>query len=253
MEAPVLIRPPALKRPQRLTDIQYPESDGKPVGETDFHIAALFHLWQALRQYYRNDADVYVAANMLFYYEEGNISAFKVPDVFVVKGIAKRDRRVYKLWQEQKAPSVVFEITSRGTRRDDIGEKRTFYERLGVQEYYLFDPLGEYLSPRLRGYVLEGLRFRSVEAASDGSLPSRELNLILRPEEWLLRVVDPATGQPLPTIDEAVKRMTDALDRARIEAQRAESEAQRAAAAEVRSAQLEAEIQRLRRMLDELN
>ena len=100
IKAPVLTQPPMVKRQERLTEIYYPESDGKPVGETGFHIAALFHLWQALRFHYRNDPNVYVAGNMLFYYEEGNPAEFKAPDIFVVKGIAKHDRRVYKLWEE---------------------------------------------------------------------------------------------------------------------------------------------------------
>ncbi len=87
IEAPVLTRPPVVKRPERLSAIYYPESDGKPVGETDFHVAALFYLWQALRWHFRNAPDVYVAGNMLFYYEEGNVAAFRVPDVFVVQGV----------------------------------------------------------------------------------------------------------------------------------------------------------------------
>jgi Uma2 family endonuclease len=280
IEAPVLTQPPVVKRPERLAAIYYPESDGKPVGETDFHVAALFYLWQALRWHFRNAPDVYVAGNMLFYYEEGNVAAFRVPDVFVVQGVVKEDRRVYKLWEEQEAPCVVFEITSRGTRREDLVDKRAFYEMLGVQEYYLFDPLSEYLRPQFQGFFLAGATYRKGQASGDGSLLSRELNLILRPEGKLLRLVDPATGQPLPTMDEAAKLMADALDiarsetqrasveaqraeaeaqraeaeaqRAEAEAQRAEVEAQRAQAAEARSDQLEAEISRLRRMLGEL-
>jgi hypothetical protein len=273
IEAPVLTQPPPVKRPQRLTEIYYPESDGKPVGETDFHIAALFHLWQALRFHYRNDPNVYVAGNMLFYYEEGNPAEYKVPDVFVVKGIPKHDRRVYQLWKEKRSPCVVFEITSRGTRLEDLGTKRALYEMLGVQEYYLFDPLDEYLKPRLQGFKLVAGIYQPVTPATDGSLLSRDLKLVLRPEGKLLRVVDPDTWEPLPTLDEAVGLMEDALETARVEmhraqvaaqraeteaqraeteAQRAETEAQRAAVAEARSAQLEAEIERLRRLLDEL-
>jgi Uma2 family endonuclease len=266
IEAPVLTLPPAVKRPERLTETYYPESDGKPVGETDFHIAALFHLWQALRFHYRNDPDVYVAGNMLFYYEQGNPAEFKVPDIFVVKGIAKHDRRVYKLWEEKAAPCVVFEITSRSTRLDDLGTKRALYEMLGVREYYLFDPLDEYLRPRLQGYKLVAGMYQPVKPSLDGSLLSRELGLVLRADGKLLRLVDPTTGEPLPTLDEAVNQIEDALEtaraemrraqleaqRAEVEAQRAEAEAQRANAAETRSAQLEAEIERLRRLLDEL-
>jgi hypothetical protein len=259
IEAPVLTQPPMVKRPERLTEIYYPESDGKPVGETDTHIAALFHLWQALRFHFRNDPNTYVAGNMLFYYEQGNIAEFKVPDVFVVKGIAKHDRRVYKLWEEHQAPCVVCEITSRGTRLEDLGTKRALYEMLGVREYYLFDPLDEYLRPRLQGFRLVAGMYQPSKLAPDGSLLSRELNLVLRPEGKLLRVADPDTSEPLPTLDEAVSLMEDALEtartemsRAEAEAQRAEAEAQRAAVAEARSAQLETEIKRLRLMLDEL-
>ncbi len=280
IEVPVLTQPPTVKGPERLTEIYYPESDGKPVGETDNHIAALFHLWQALRFHYRNDPNVYVAGNMLFYYEEGNPAEYKVPDVFVVKGVPKHDRRVYQIWKEKRAPCVVFEITSRGTRLEDLGTKRALYEMLGVQEYYLFDPLDEYLRPRFQGYKLVGGMYQPLKLSGDGSLLSRELNLVLRPEGKLLRVVDPTSGAPLPTLDEAVDQMEDAFataqaemrraqieaqraqaeaqrakteaQRAQAEAQRAKTEAQRAAAAEARSVQLEAEIERLRRMLDEL-
>ena len=266
IEAPVLTQPSTVKRTESLTKIYYPESDGKPVGETDFHIAALFYLWQALRFHYRNDPNVYVAGNMLFYYEQGNPAEFKVPDIFVVKGVAKHDRRVYKLWEEKAAPCVVFEITSRSTRLDDLGTKRALYEMLGVREYYLFDPLDEYLRPRLQGYKLVAGMYQRVKPSLDGSLLSRELGLVLRADGKLLRVVDPVTGEPLPTLDEAVDQIEDALDTARAEirhaqieaeradaeAQRAEAEARRANAAEQRAAQLEAEIEHLRRLLDEL-
>jgi len=291
-----------VKRQERLTEIYYPESDGKPVGETGFHIAALFHLWQALRFHYRNTPNVYVAGDLLFYYEEGNPAQFKVPDVFVVKGIPKHDRRIYQLWKEKRSPCAIFEITSRGTRSEDVGSKRTLYEMLGVQEYYLFDPLEEYLRPRLQGYVLVAGIYQPLKPSNDGSLLSRELGLVLRPEGTLLRAVDPATGEPLPTLDEAVDQIVDAraiaraemrrahfetlraeaeaqraaveaqraeaeaqraavaaqraeaeAQRAAVEAQRAEAEAQRAEAAETRSAQLEAEIERLRRLVGELD
>jgi hypothetical protein len=69
--------------------IYYPESDGKPMGETDVHIDALIYLREALRDYFRDDPQVYVAGNMLLYYEEGNPAACVAPDVFVVHGVAK--------------------------------------------------------------------------------------------------------------------------------------------------------------------
>lgn len=273
IEAPVLTQPPVVKRPERLAEIYYPESDGKPVGETEFHVIALLGLLQTLRSHYRLDDNVYVGGNMLFYYVEGKPSEFKVPDVFVVKGIAKHMRRTYKMWEEQTAPCVIFEITSRGTRREDFGAKRSLYQRLGVQEYYLFDPMAEYLRPPLQGFTLVAGRYQPLTPQEDGSIWSQELGLDLRPEGATLRLFDRLANKPLPTMDEAVSLMEEAIElaqsetqraqiaaqqaeaeaqRAEAEAQRAEAEAQRAAAAEARSAEMEAEIQRLRRLLDDL-
>jgi hypothetical protein len=93
----------------------------------------------------------------------------------------------------------VIEVTSRTTRREDQG-KKSLYERIGTEEYVLFDPFGEYLRPRLQGYRLDGLdgrRFQPVPLEADGSLRSRTTGLTLRPEGWRLRLVDSVTGDPI--------------------------------------------------------
>ncbi len=113
------------------------------MAETDVHIDALLYLREALKDYFRDAPQVYVAGNMLLYYEEGNPAACVAPDVFVGQGVAKRERRTYKLWEEGQPPAVVFEITSRGSRLEDLGTKRVVYAMLGVREYFLYDPLGE--------------------------------------------------------------------------------------------------------------
>ena len=64
--------------------IHYPETDAKPMAETDVHIEVLIYLREALRDHFRDDPRVYVAGKMLFYYEEGNPTACVAPDVFVV-------------------------------------------------------------------------------------------------------------------------------------------------------------------------
>lgn len=241
-------------------EIYYPESDGKPMGETDWHITVILYLREALRYIFRADEQVYVAADMLFYYVEGRPRIFKVPDVFVVKGVPRHSRRVYKLWEEQVAPCVIFEISSRDTRDEDIGSKRVLYEQLGVKEYFLFDPLGEYLAPRLQGFRLSDRFYTPLPLAADGTLLSDELGLILRPENEMLRLVDPATGQSIPTINEALaqaqvearraqtatQRAQTEAQRAQVEAQRAQAEAQRAQVEAQRADQAEAELARVR-------
>ncbi|MCS7219704.1 MAG: Uma2 family endonuclease [Anaerolineae bacterium] len=188
---------------------------------------------------------------MLFYYEEGNPAAVTSPDVFMVKGIPKHDRRIYKLWEERVAPCVTFEITSRSSRLEDLGTKRALYEILGVQEYYLFDRLGEYLSPPLQGFELAEGHYRPVRVSPDGTLYSQELGLILRPEGNLLRLINPITGEPLPTLDEAVEQIQVMMERIQAEAQRAQAESQRAERAEAELACLRAELERLRRQISE--
>ena len=106
------------------TSIYYPQSDGKPMGETDAHIDALIHLREALRGCFRDDPQVYVAGNMPLYYKEGNPTACVALDVFVVHRVAKGERRTYRLREEGHRPPVAIEITSRGARLEGLDTKR---------------------------------------------------------------------------------------------------------------------------------
>jgi hypothetical protein len=182
---------------------------------------------------------------MLFYYEEGNSAACVAPDVFVVQGVAKGERRTYKLWEEGQPPTVVFEITSRRSRLEDLGTKRALYAMLGVREYFLYDPLGEYLRPPLQGYRLHEGEYERVLPGDKGELASQALSLVLRLEEGRLRVVNPVTGERLLTPAEAL-----ATRRAAAESRQAEAAARQAA--EARAALAESELERLRAELARL-
>ena len=87
--------------------VEYPESDGKPMAETDIHRQAMLDSIATLSEFLHDRPDVYVTGNLLLYYEEGNPAAAVAPDVFVVLGVGKQLRRTYKLWEEQHAPTVV--------------------------------------------------------------------------------------------------------------------------------------------------
>jgi Uma2 family endonuclease len=227
------------------THIVYPESDGKPMAETDVHIDALIYLREALKDYFRKMPQVYVAGNMLLYYEEGDPTACVAPDVFVVQGVGKHKRRTYKLWEEGVTPSVVFEITSRGSRLEDLGMKRALYAMLRVEEYFLYDPLGEYLEPSLQGYRLQGGDYERMCPEGDRGLISQVLGVDVRVEQGRLRVVDPATGDRLMTPAEAQEAR-------RVAETRAVQEAAVRQEAEARAAQAEAELERLRAELARL-
>jgi len=216
--------------------IYYPESDGEPMAETDTHRKQMMYLLDALEDCFRDDPDVYVAGNLFVYYQEGDPTKVVAPDVFVVKGVLKRNRRIYQVWEEEKGPDVVFELTSRSTRQEDLGPKKGIYEMLGVEEYFIFDPLGEHLEPRLVGLQLAEWGYRRIEGEP---LVSRVLGLELWVEGEVLRLVDPATGEELPTSLEA----QEARRRAETMVSQ-ETEAHRRAEAEVE--RLRAELARLR-------
>jgi Uma2 family endonuclease len=207
-------------------EIEYPESDGEPMAETDTHrdlmTDALLH---PLKERYRDDPNVYVSGNLFLYYEEGDPSAVVAPDVFVVFGVPGHRRRIYKLWEEGRAPDVVFELTSEHTYRADLSDKRLIYESLGVREYFMFDPLKDYLRPSLQGFRLNEARyFVSVLPqpwdAGEWQIESQVLGLTLRSDGSLLRLYDPELGRCLLTRFEE----TEARRRAEARAEAAEAE-----------------------------
>ncbi len=193
-------------------DVFYPESDGQPMGETELHREEMTYLIQALQSWFLEVPDVHVGGNLFLYYERGNPRAVVSPDVYVTKGIRKGLRRVYRLWEEGKPPCLIIEVTSDHTRDEDPSRKKTCYERLGVEEYVLFDPLDDYLEPRLQGFRLVGGRYQPMPLESDGTLLSRTTGLKLRPEGTRLRLLNPSTEEPLLS-DEEVRAELNRLRR----------------------------------------
>jgi len=223
-----------------VSEVHYPESDGKPMGETDEHREAMIRHIQILQEYYRGQW-VYVSGDLLVYYEQGNPRKYVVPDAFVVKGIAPKPRRVYKIWVEGRGPDVAIETTSRKTRRKDTIDKPRLYARLGVKEYFLFDPDQEYLDPPLQGYRLRGGDYAPIERDPTGSLESQELGLRLCVEQGSLRFYRLDSGERLLTPSERAAAESERADR-EAEARRREAEARQAAETEL--ARLRAELSR---------
>ena len=149
-----------------------------------------------------------MAGDLFVYYEEGNPRAVVAPDVFVALGAGKHQRHSYKLWEESKGPDFVLEITSRSTREEDQGRKREVYAALGVEEYWLYDPTGDYLEPRLQGHRLEAGAYRPLSGVRrvDGGLSVRSdvlgLDIGLEAGQGL-RFHDPASGEDLEAHAEA--------------------------------------------------
>jgi Uma2 family endonuclease len=201
-------------------DVHYPESDGKPMGETEIHIREIMYLFQALDELLRNTPDVYVGADMLLYYVEGNPKQVVVPDVFVTLGVPRGQRRIYKVWEEGEPPSLIVEVTSDSTRSEDLSRKKDLYQRLGVREYILYDPLQDYLEPALQGFRMVNGRYQPMPLGPGGSIASETTGATFRIEERGVRVIDSATGKPILSNEEVRSEL----------------------------ARLEAEIERLRRL-----
>ena len=229
------------------SQVHYPESDGKPMGETDDHRDEMFRHIKLLQHYYQGQ-QIYVSGNLLVYYEQGNPRKFVVPDTFVAKGISPENRRIYKIWVERKVPDVVIETTSRKTRRKDTVDKPELYAQLGVKEYFLFDCLQEYLDPPLQGNRLVGDKFQPIRPDDSGGLVSQELNLTLRREGHCLQFYRRDSGERLFTASERAQQASERAQQADERAQRADERAQREAdsrrAAEEELARLRAQLNR---------
>jgi Uma2 family endonuclease len=225
------------------TQIEYPESDGKPMAESEIHMLQLLALVFVLRTFFEQTQDVYVGGNMMMYYVEGEPAEVVAPDVFVVKGVPKHVRRVYKLWEEGKGPDVIIELSSRSTRIQDVREKRALYEELGVQEFYIFDPLGEYLEPPLRTHHLVNGVY---EITNGTQMYSSVLGLELRVEGNTLRLFDPVRREYLLTPPELAEQVVELDERVVELDERLAAETAARHAAEAENARLRAEIERLR-------
>src|SRR5687767_2880890 len=190
--------------------VHYPESDGKPMAETDIHPDLLVDAIGAIRDRFRDDPDFYVSGNLFVYYQEGDPTKVVAPDFFAVRGVPRGQRRVYKVWEEGKAPEVVLELTSPTTHLEDLGNKRAIYEELGVREYFICDPLVKAGKPNLRGFRLKGgvlLPFPETRREQGVQIFASEvLGLELHGAGSTLRWVDPRTGRPLPNLEETRRR-----------------------------------------------
>ena len=197
-------------------ELDYPETDGKPMAETDLHRDLMIELIEQLKTHFQDDPQVYVSGNMLLYYEQGNAKKRLAPDVFVVRGVPKHQRRVYKLWEEGRAPDAVFEISSRGTWGEDLQTKWRRYAQMGVREYFIFDPEYDYLEPALNAYRLVNGEYKLMKALG-GVVMSKMLGLELVDTGKTLRLRNPITGQFLPTRREFMQNANAEIERLRAE------------------------------------
>ena len=241
---------------QTKPEIDYPSEDGEPMAETPIHVEAIILLGQGLEDVL--GPTWFIGKDIFWYFEKGNNKARIAPDLVIVPEVGQTDRRSFFSWIESKQPLVVFEMASKGTWKNDLEEKFATYESLGVPEYFIFDPNGEFVVPRLQGFRLKDGVYRRIPTIDDdGTLASQTLGLLLRPEGEMLRLIRTESREVILTrreqVEEQRRLFMEQLDRTEAERKRAESERKRANDERVngliekkRADDLAAEVERLK-------
>ena len=254
-------------------ELRLPSSDDEPVPHSTRQSVAIVDCFDSLQRHWRGRLDVFVGADQFLYWDPAYKPGTKggnpptAPDVYVAFGVANRHRNSYVAWEEGKPPDFVLEVASPSSRRKDEKEKPKTYAKIGVPEFFLYDPEGK-LTPALSGFELRGGAHPAYRRLPEERLPggavgvrSKVLGLCLctrppgpEPLDGSLCWYDPAAGAFLPTRHELAddkRRLADGKRQAEARAEASDARAQasdaRAEASEARVAELEAVIEQMRR------
>ncbi|MGH2346212.1 MAG: Uma2 family endonuclease [Chloroflexota bacterium] len=201
------------------------------MAETEVHRVQMNDLIFHCANLLADEPDVYVGVNMLMYYHQGSGRDHVSADVFVTFGVERGMRECWMTWEEGgRFADVVFEISSPSTIKEDMGKKMRLYAQLGVSEYYLYDPQRNN-KPPLAGYrLMDGAYQPMTRLLGVEGYKSEVLGTELRVVNRWLRVIDPATGEPMRVPSELE------AERARAEAAREQAESARDQAESARKA-----------------
>jgi Uma2 family endonuclease len=219
-------------QPSSQAEIYYPESDGKPMADNTKQFRWIVTIKENLEWLFAQDSTVFIAGDLLWYPVEGENRISQAPDVMVVFGRPKGDRGSYQQWREDNLPpQVVFEILSPNNTRSEMNRKLLFYDRYGVEEYYLYDP-DKYT---LTGWIRQDDFLDMIDAIDQWVSPRLQIRFDLSQTE--LRIYRP-DGALFLTYSEISARAEQAEERAEQAEERAEQAEERAEQAEERAARL---------------
>lgn len=231
---------------ENATKIEYPDSDGLPMAENTLQFQWIVAITENLRWLFASRSDVFIAGDLLWYPVEGNNKLRTAPDSLVVFGRPPGHRGSYMQWLEDGiAPQVVFEVLSPGNRIGEMTRKFAFYEKYGVEEYYLIDP--DRLE--LDGWIRSGDRLLPIENIQGWISPRLGIRFELSEEEITLYHPD---GSHFRTYQEVTKELEQAqqlAEEAQRYAQQAQQEAQQAQQ-EAEAARQQADLERTRAELE---
>ena len=242
-------------------ELRLPSCDDEPVSQNTRQGMAIAECAGSLQYRWDGRRDVFVGFDQFLYWKRSygrkrtKANAPLAPDVYVVFDVANRHRESYVVWEEGKPPDFVLEVVSPSSRKRDDVEKPNLYAKLGVPEFFRYDPHGK-LKPALAGFRLRRGKcptYRRVrrKRLPNGAMgvPSKMLGLYLcvrpagpKPTAKSLVWYDPAAGKFLPTRSEMDARADAAEARANASDAEAKAAAARAAAAEATAATTAAKL-----------
>lgn len=244
-------------------EIFYPSSDGEPLAESYDHLYVIMTTLAMLLAHLKGQQAT-VLADQFLYYAQGFPRLRVAPDVMVIFGVEPGGRDNYKVWEEGQVPSVIFEMTSPGTRSRDDVEKKDLYQGLGVTEYWQFDPRGEWIPEQLRGFRLQGDEEPVYVPIHNNRSEVLQLQLVVEDKIIAfyrldngvrllpLEELNIALEQQVQQIEAESQRADRESQRADTEAQKAEAESQRADREAQRVRDLEAQIAGYQQRLGEI-
>ena len=217
----------------------YPDSDGQPMADNTKQFRWIVLLKENLECLFADDLQVFVAGDLLWYPVEGHPEIRVAPDAMVVFGRPKGDRGSYRQWEEGGiGPQVVFEVLSPGNTLKEMAKKQQFYDRYGVEEYYLYDPDRHDLT----GFQRVNGQLEVIEEMAGWTSP--RLGILFTLTEADLEIYYPDGRRFLTTV-ELAQRAEQEKQRAEQEKQRAEQEKQRAEQEKQRADRLAAQLRAL--------
>lgn len=205
------------------SDDPYPESDGKPMAENTEQYEWLVKIKENLEILFANRSDVFIAGDLFWYpIPDRGVTRPMAPDVLVVFGRPKGRRGFYKQWEEENiAPQVVFEILSPSNTHQEMRIKWLFYDRHGVQEYYVYDPTYN----NLEIWIRQDKHLKKAIHLKGWISPLLGIRLAL--DHGTMHIFDPY-GQPFLSSVELKQQLEQVAMQAEQEHQRAEQESRMA-------------------------
>ena len=249
---------------QPLADEVFYYYDGHPteedlMSETPPHARVVHYLMEVLSWAF-HDQVCAIHENYGFYQTSNENEPPYAPDIAIIKGLPEQDARSYRVGVYGPPPQIAFEFASEETWRNDLIKKPLAYARMGIAEYYAYDP-NQPLLPlsRKRGRRLFGWQrdpaggiLREMLPDSQGRLWSMRLSSYLVPDGTFLRLYDHAGNLRLTQAEDAERRAKEearqariARQQARIARQQAKEEAQRARIAEQQANMYAAKLREL--------